>query len=462
MGQGVMGKGRLVVVSNRLPLGPNPSGGLVVALRDAFDEAGGIWVGTSGRQSETPKTRFDSHPGLPFDRLSFDLTKTEYEHYYLGYSNSVLWPLFHGRADLMETRSRFLADYRAVNARLAQMLAGVVHRDDVIWVQDYHLLPLAQALRATGVSNRIGFFLHIPFPALYDIMALPNSEEFIGWLAAYDLVGLQARRDVARLLEAFRSRPDVELMPDGSAKLGEQRVEARSFPIGIDAAAFAREAAKAFEVQPRVPLEPGERLIIGVDRLDYSKGIPNRFKAFRRLLEVHPELNGLVSLLQIAPPTREEVAAYQDIRSELEQLSGQINGAYADLTWTPIRYIHRAVPRARLAGLYRQAAVGLVTPLADGMNLVAKEYVAAQNIEDPGVLVLSDFAGAAEQMEDALLVNPFDLDQVAEALARALKMPKGERRARHEALMEGLLTQDITWWSRKYLAALRGVPRGLE
>ncbi|QBY00358.1 trehalose-6-phosphate synthase [Rhodophyticola sp. CCM32] len=454
--------GRLIVVSNRLPLGPNPSGGLVVALKDAFHEAGGIWVGTSGRIEARPKQRFDSHPGLAFERFSFDLTQKEHENYYLGYSNSVLWPLFHGRADLMETRPEFLEDYRGVNARLAQMLASELHRDDVIWVQDYHLLPLAQALRDAGVSNRIGFFLHIPFPALYDIMALPNSEEFIGWLGGYDLVGLQTRRDVARLLEVFRSRPDAELLPDGSAKLGEQRIEARSFPVAIDTAAFAREAASAAASRPGVALEPGEQLIMGVDRLDYSKGLPNRFKAFARLLETHAEVNGLVTLLQIAPPTREAVAAYQDIRTELEQLSGQINGAYADLTWTPIRYIHRAVPRARLAGLYRQAAVGLVTPLADGMNLVAKEYVAAQDPDNPGVLILSDFAGAAEQMEDALLVNPFDLDQVAEAMARALKMPKGERCARYDALMDGLLREDINWWSRSYLKALRGVSRGLS
>ncbi len=456
-----MSDGRLVVVSNRLPIGPNPSGGLVVALTDAFGDEGGLWVGTSGRVTTEPSGKFTHHDGLRFERLSFDLTLRQHENYYLGYSNSVLWPLFHGRADLMEIKSEFLDDYLAVNRHLAQMLASVVQRDDVIWVQDYQLLALAEALRDMGVNNRIGFFLHIPFPTLYDIKALPNSEAFISWLASFDLIGLQAQRDVARLLEAFRSRKDAEFLPDGAIRFGEHRVEARNFPVGIDAAAFAREAVAATKARPGVSLEPGERLIIGVDRLDYSKGIPNRFKAFARLLEKRETLSGQVTLLQIAPPTREEVAAYQDIRAELEQLSGQINGRYADLTWTPIRYIHRAVPRARLAGLYRQAAIGLVTPLADGMNLVAKEYVAAQDPEDPGVLVLSSFAGAAEQMEDALIVNPFDLDEVADAMARALEMPLGERKARHGRLMQGLLEQDVTWWSRSFLATLRGVPRGL-
>ncbi|MEM7723401.1 MAG: trehalose-6-phosphate synthase [Pseudomonadota bacterium] len=451
-------KGRLVVVSNRLPLGDNPSGGLVFALRDALAQSGGIWVGTSGDVSSAPMTDFDHHGGLPFDRLSFDLTEAEHEGYYLGYSNSVLWPLFHGRSDLMELQSEHLEHYRAVNARLATMLAGVLERDDVVWVHDYHLLPLAQKLRALGLSNRIGFFLHIPFPTLYNITALPNSREFIAWLVQYDLVGLQTKRDVAQLIEAFRSRPDAELLRDGVVKFGGHQVVCDSFPIGIDAEGFANVAA-ATDPRDGPLVAEDEKLIIGVDRLDYSKGLPNRLQAFERLLERHPQVSGRVSLLQIAPPTREGVAAYDDIRTELEQLSGRINGAYADLRWTPIRYIHRPVPRDRLAGLYRQAAVGLVTPLADGMNLVAKEYVAAQDPEDPGVLILSTFAGAAEQMKEALIVNPFDLDSISDAMAMALDMPLAERQRRHGALMAGLQDQDVVWWSSAYLDALQGVPR---
>lgn len=449
--------GRLIVVANRLPLGDNPSGGLVVALADALEASGGIWIGTSGDLAESPSRDFARHPGLGFERLSFDLTEAEHRTYYLGYSNSVLWPLFHGRADLLVLRGADLDGYRAVNERLADMILTVVARDDVIWVQDYHLLPLADALRRRGLTNRIGFFLHIPFPNLSDVMALPNAEEFIGWLAQYDLVGLQAKRDVARLLEAFRSRPDAVLEEGGVARFGPNRVLARSFPIGIDVAAFTEMAAR--EDGAPIPLEPGQKLLIGVDRLDYSKGIPQRFQGFERLLERCPDYVEKVSLLQIAPPTRGEVEAYQDIREATEGLAGRINGRFATLDWVPIRFIHRAVPRARVARLFRQAAVGFVTPLADGMNLVAKEYVAAQDPEDPGVLVLSTFAGAAEQMEAALPVNPYDLDQVADTLDRALSMDLSERQARHRALMAGLRVEDIAWWSAAFLDALRAAPR---
>jgi len=449
--------GRLVVVSNRLPLGENPSGGLVVALAETLEQSGGIWIGTTRDVAEAPPAELTSHPGLGFDRLSFDLTAAEHETYYLGYSNSVLWPLFHGRADLLALNAADLEGYRAVNTRMARFVAGVIERDDLIWVQDYHLLPLAQELRALGITNRIGFFLHIPFPNVSDIMALPNAVEFTGWLAQFDLVGLQAERDVSRLMEAFRSRDDAEVIDGNVVRFGRNRVYAESFPIGIDADAF-QATAETGDFAP-VRLAEGERLVIGVDRLDYTKGIPQRFQAFERLLELREDLAGQVSLLQIAPPTRGEVEAYRDIRDETEQLSGRINGRFADLDWTPIRYIHRSVPRERIAHLFRQAAVGLVTPLADGMNLVAKEYVAAQDPEDPGVLVLSAFAGAAEQMEAALIVNPYDLDQTASAMATALSMGLDERRARHAELMEDLRARDIGWWSRAFLSRLRSVPR---
>ncbi len=450
-------KGRLVVVSNRLPLGDNPSGGLVVALAEALEQSGGIWIGTTRDIAETQSDDLTSHPGLGFDRLSFDLTAEEHETYYLGYSNSVLWPLFHGRADLLALNAADLEGYRAVNKRMAHYVAGVIERDDLIWVQDYHLLPLARELRALGITNRIGFFLHIPFPNLSDIMALPNAREFTGWLAQYDLVGFQAERDVSRLMEAFRSRDDAEVIDEHVVRFGPNRVFAESFPIGIDADAF-QEMAAAEDLAP-VRLAKGERLVVGVDRLDYTKGIPQRFQAFERLLEIRDDLSGQVSLLQIAPPTRGEMPAYRAIRDETEQLSGRINGRFADLDWTPIRYIHRAVPRERIAHLFRQAAVGLVTPLADGMNLVAKEFVAAQDPEDPGVLVLSAFAGAAEQMEAAIIVNPYDLDQTAAAMATALSMGLEERRARHRELMADLRGRNIGWWSRAFLGKLRAVPR---
>ncbi len=442
--------GRLIVVSNRLPLGDTSSGGLVVALKDALTD-GGVWIGNSGKIAKEPSSELRDHPGAPFQRLSFDLTRAEYRNFYLGYSNSVLWPLCHGRADLLELQPAYLEAYREVNRRIARMVADVAEPDDRIWVQDYHLFPLAHELRALGVEAPIGFFLHIPFPGPMEFQALSNGRELCQWIAAYDLMGLQASRDVASCLQVFRQVPGAQILLNGQLKLEDRIVRVASFPIAIDPVEFAHMAEKA----PVRTLSEEADLVIGVDRLDYSKGLPQRFRAFGHLLDDRPDLAGRVGLLQIAPPTREEVKAYQDIREELEQLSGRINGAHATLGWTPIRYIHRAVDRARLAGLFREARVGMVTPLADGMNLVAKEYVAAQNPEDPGVLVLSKFAGAVEQMSGgAIIVNPHDIAEMAEALAQALVMPLEERRRRYEAMAAVLRDQDIAWWRERFLSAL--------
>lgn len=439
--------GRLVVVSNRLPLGNNPSGGLVVALQEALS-AGGVWIGNSGAPTEDAGLDLTAHPGAAFDRLSFDITPEEHDDYYLGYANSVLWPLCHRRVDLIEMRPDYLSAYRRVNRRIARMVARVVEPGDRIWVQDYHHLPLAHELRALGVTNPIGLFLHIPFPGPMGFQALPNAEEVARWVAAFDLFGLQGERDVSSLREAFRTVPGTSVPGDGRLAMGGQEVRVAAFPIGIDVDDFV---AAAEEAGPR---PEGPATIIGVDRLDYSKGIPERFRAFADLLDRRPDLAGQVELLQIAPPSREEVQAYRDIRDELEGMTGRINGEHADLDWTPIRYIHRSVPRTRLATLFRHARIGLVTPLADGMNLVAKEYVCAQDPEDPGVLILSKFAGAAEQMGEALIVNPHDAEEMAHQIITALWMSEDERRERHTALMEGLRSQDVHWWRRSFLAAL--------
>ena len=441
--------GRLVVVSNRLPLGDNPSGGLVVALQDALSQ-GGVWIGNSGAPVDEPSQTLTEHPGAPFDRLSFDVSDAENENYYLGYSNSVLWPLCHRRVDLIRMKPDYLSAYRRVNRRVARLVARVVAPGDRIWVQDYHLLPLAHELRTLGVTNPVGLFLHIPFPGPMAFQALPNAEEMARWIVAFDLFGLQGKRDVSACLEAFRTIPEAAIHQDGKVSLEGQEVRIAAFPIGIDVDDFVEAAEQG---GPRPHGLPAQ--IIGVDRLDYSKGIPQRFRAFADLLDRRPDLLGQLELLQIAPPSRESVQAYRDIREELEQLTGRINGQHADLDWTPIRYIHRSVPRERLAVLFRHARIGLVTPLADGMNLVAKEYVCAQDPDDPGVLILSKFAGAAEQMGDlALIVNPHDVEEMAQAIVTALWMSEGERRDRHAALMEGLRAQDVHWWRRSFLAAL--------
>ena len=447
--------GRLVVVSNRLPLGDNPSGGLVVAMGEALSE-GGIWIGSASETVDEPASELTPHPGAPFERLSFDLTPDEHAHYYLGYANSVLWPLCHFRVDLMVMRPDYLAAYRRVNRRIARLVAAQLRPGDRVWVQDYHHLPLAHELRTLGVENPVGLFLHIPFPGPMAFNALPNAEEVARWIAAFDLFGLQAERDVAACGEAFKTVEGAEVS-GGVFSLGGQSVHVAAFPIGIEVGEFAAIAAEAPAPEPG-----GPAIVIGVDRLDYSKGLPQRFRAFGELLERRPDMAGDISLLQIAPPTREDIRAYKDIREELERLTGAINGEHATLDWTPIRYIHRAVPRERLAGLYRNAAIGLVTPLADGMNLVAKEYVTAQDPEDPGVLILSKFAGAVEQMGEALVVNPHDTEEVAQAIVTALWMPMRERRERHSALMERLREQDVHWWRRTFLAALDDAARDVS
>lgn len=446
--------GRLICLSNRIPTGANPSGGLVVALGDVLSETGGIWIGTSGEISETRATELREIEGGPFRRLCFDLTAEEQENYYAGYSNSVLWPLFHGRTDLMEIHQHYLSSYKQVNRRLAKLVAPMIAPEDKIWVQDYHLLPLACELRLLGVTNPIGFFLHTPFPGPTAMQALPNGREVCQWISNYDLVGLQAERDVRACLASMIEIAEASDLGNGYVHLAPRQCRIAAFPISIDAQEFMELAEAQFDLLPAGIVKEDRRLMIGVDRLDYSKGVPHRFRAFGEFLNRHEEWHRHVSLLQISPPTREGVQAYDDIREETEHLSGRINGQYADIQWVPVRFINRAVPREVLAGLYRASHVALVTPLMDGMNLVAKEFVAAQSPKDPGVLVLSQFAGAAEQMDAALMVNPHDPEQVATSMLTALMMSRGERRERYNALMDGLTRHDVHWWSKTFLDAL--------
>jgi trehalose 6-phosphate synthase len=449
---------RLVVISNRLPMGANPSGGLVVALHDTLAKSGGCWIGAHP-ETGTVEDRFEEIEGQDYRRLAFRLSEHEFEQYYLGYANSVLWPLCHRRPDLVSITSEAYECYEAVNRRVARMVASELKPDDLVWVQDYHFIPLARELRALGVENRIGMFLHIPFPVLADLSILPNPEEFADSLSHYNLVGLQTRGDVARCLEMFRDDPRAEFLTDASIKFRDRRTAVRSFPIGIDVAGFQADA----QCEMEDPFGAGgpDLFAIGVDRLDYSKGLPNRFRAFGRYLELRPpEMRPC--LVQIAPPTRQEVLAYQNITEELQGLTGQINGRFAELDWTPIRFINRSVDRSRLARLYRKARSCLVTSLADGMNLVAKEFVAAQDADDPGVLILSRFAGAAEDMVDALLVNPYDIDDMAQAIDRAFKMPLAERRERHRSCLAVVESSDAALWSANFVNVLRTESSGRE
>lgn len=452
---------RLIVASNRVADIDKAvqSGGLAVALEDALQRGRGLWFGWDGTTVDEDASlgiKLQQHNGIR--TATIPLTRRDYEEYYLGFSNRALWPTFHYRLDLAHFEHAFVDGYRRVNQRLAQSLAALIEPDDLIWVHDYHLMPLAEELRQQGVKDKIGFFLHIPFPSPDFFSAIPEHTWLAKVMFAYDVVGFQTSSDTANFIRYAVENLEAEIVDNDRVRAFGRTITARAFPIGIDPdsvfeMAHTPEAdAHMARLQRR---SMANMFVLGVDRLDYTKGLPGRMRAFRRLLELYPDLRKRVTMMQIAPPTREEVEAYTDIRQELEGLSGSINGEFGDFDWTPVRYIHRAIPRATLAALFRASQVGLVTPLRDGMNLVAKEYVASQDPEDPGVLVLSKFAGAAEDLVEAIAVNPYDTDEVAEALHAALTMPAAERRERYESLIVRVRTNNVERWREAFLDTLK-------
>jgi trehalose 6-phosphate synthase len=365
--------------------------------------------------------------------------------------------VFHYRLDLADFDAGYIAGYRRVNQLFARKLLPLLQPDDVVWIHDYHLIPLAAELRALGCKQRIGFFLHIPLPPPLILAAIPGHDWLIRALFAYDLVGFQSKADLDHFAGYVESEAHAQPVDDGRWRAFGRTVQAGAFPIGIDVQEFTElaNASEAVEMYERMRMEYSRRkLLVGVDRLDYTKGLPQRMRAFREFLSKNPDLRSSATLIQIASPSRENVTAYTEILHELESLCGSINGNFGELDWMPVRYIHRTVARARLPGLYRASRVALVTPLRDGMNLVAKEFLAAQNPDDPGVLVLSRFAGAAEQLREALLVNPYDTEGTAAAILLALQMPLEERRKRHEAMMGTIRRYDVHWWCESFLAAL--------
>jgi len=446
---------RLVVVSNRVAdFGAKfQTGGLAVALGDALKASQGVWFGWSGDVTDdalrTPP-KVESISGLTV--ATIDLTPQEAEGYYYGYANRCLWPSLHYRLDLAQCNEEHNETYFNVSARFADALMPLVESDDLIWVHDYHLIPLAEELRGRGCTSRIGFFLHTPFPSPEIFAAIPGQKRLGNALMVYDVVGFQTCSDRDNFRRYVAASLDGEpLHGDRMAAQGETTT-ASVFPIGIDATAFRKLAEAESSKGPILPdLGEGMKTIIGVDRLDYTKGLPERLRAFEQLLEEFPEHRGKVRLVQIAPPTREILPVYQEIREDVERLVGRINGRFGDLRWTPVTYIHHGVPQDILTRLYREAAVGLVTPLRDGMNLVGKEYIAAQAPQDPGVLVLSRFAGAAEQLREALLINPHDINEMARALDRALTMPRQERWARHNRLWQRIETYDLANWRDSFI-----------
>ncbi len=451
--------GRLIIASNRVASPGAPrAGGLAVALWDALSErGGGVWFGWSGEtlERETRGVRLFAEDNVDFALA--DLTQTEYEGYYLGYANRALWPVFHYRTDLAHFDEAEFEAYEAVNRRFARLLAQLTRDEDTVWVHDYHFLLMGQEMRASGWNGLMGFFLHIPFPAPEVFASLPQHQRLARGLCAFDLVGFQTDRDTANFRRYLVEQAGGTLLEDGRIQAFDRTLRADSFPIGIDpddieTQAEGDEGRSAAGRLGRIT--ENRSLVIGVDRMDYSKGLPQRMEAFGRMLDDHEELAGTVSFLQIAPPSREAVDAYQVLREELDRLAGRINADYADLDWMPIRYLARSYSRGALCGLFRLSRVGLVTPLYDGMNLVAKEFIAAQLPEDPGALVLSEFAGAAEELQSALLVNPHDIAATADAIYRALSMPVEERRERWTDLIRAVKERDISWWRRKFLDAL--------
>jgi trehalose 6-phosphate synthase len=453
---------RLIVISNRVSAptsegGSGAQGGLAVALSAALREYRGLWFGWSGDRIEefTGDINFQRAHGVT--TATIDLEEQDVDEYYNGYANRTLWPLFHYRIDLAEYDRSFAGGYERVNERFAGTVAPLIEPDDLVWVHDYHLIPLGAQLREKGIKNRMGFFLHIPWPPSRLLVSLPFHEGLVLSLLAYDVIGFQTEE----WLESFRHYVERELGgtcdSDGTIHVGNRSVHAAAYPIGIDYKEFteAANSEPAREAFGRLKESAtGRRTIIGVDRLDYSKGLEERFLGYRRFLEEHEDCRGKVFMLQIAPPSRGEVATYEVIREDLDELSGRINGEFAEVDWVPIRYVNQGYAREDLAGFYRAADVALITPLRDGMNLVAKEYVAAQDPEDPGVLILSRFAGAALQLKDAILVNPYSKEEISDAILQAIQMPKEERVRRWQGMIESVRDEDVVAWRHAFVSAL--------
>ena len=454
---------RLIAVSNRVadPQSGKSAGGLAVGLLAALKKHGGVWFGWGGNtchgEPSEPKV-------LRRGRISYatvDIDEHDFDDYYNGYANGCLWPLCHYMLGFFHYERRFAQAYERVNTLFARKLRPMLRADDVIWAHDYHLFPLARELRRAGVTNPIGFFLHVPFPNIDVLRTLPGHRVLLEMLTRYDVIGFQTEHDVRSFIEGLARSGLLESeLSGGRCRACGREFTVAAFPIGIDVPGVVRMAQRSVHsatVSRTVKGLVDRELIIGVDRLDYSKGLPERFRAFEDLLTRYPDTRGRLVFMQVAPPTRSGVRAYQDIREELERSAGHINGRFAEPDWVPIRYLNRGFSRSMLMGLLRAARIGLVTPLRDGMNLVAKEYVAAQNPENPGALVLSPLAGAASELDAAIIVNPFDTQGVADAIQRAVNMPLTERVERHTAMMSVLEKNDINAWTEGFVTALEKV-----
>ena len=452
-----------ILISNRIAepsRGGAMPGGLAAALYAATDKNGAWWIGSSGKHtkegaSDAPIHTKDIGAGK---LITVDFPATSYRNFYNGMANSAIWPILHDRADLLHYDERFFHAYAAINDLMAEAVAKIAQPDALIWVHDYHFFMLGECLRRRGLTNPIGFFLHTPFPTLSVLSCMPQHKAIMQSLSAYDLIGFQTGNDLLHFRDYATSELAATQTGQTTLRFNTKRVQIGIFPIGIDVDRFAEAAERNHKARRlnrmRHDLHDGA-MVIGVDRLDYSKGLPLRFESYEQFLTLYPDERKRVSFLQITPPTRSEVESYRRVRSELAAKAGDINARFGSVDWMVLRYVNESFSPDELAGFYRMSKAACVTPLRDGMNLVAKEYVAAQDPEDPGVLVLSRFAGAAQEMGAALLVNPYDTEEVARSLHQALYMPQAERKERWDTLMRVLRKADLQSWYDSFFVALR-------
>ena len=484
---------RLIVVSNRVPpvsdfysvgKGEATAGGLVTAVRAAMNQRGGLWFGWSSRSTRRRPSAVPNVSDFGAIKLAtMELSEDEVSLYYSGYANRTLWPLLHSFPARVVVRRDTYRAYRRINQRFAEALLPMLEPNDLVWVQDFHLFHVGYELRQLGWQGKVGFFLHVPFPSADIFGILPWARDTLEALLRYDLVGVHDGRYLRNLVDSMDyelggkatgashsyagspSSPDDYQSPtsgDGDRPPGCYSRDGHTaklgvYPIGIDPDMFKQhEDRRTPSLADELSLvaDPNQRLVLGVDRLDYTKGIPHRLRIFGRMLERHPSLGGNITYVQISSPSRTRVPEYIQEKEQVERLVGQINGQFSQAGWVPIRYLYRSYPQSELAGFYHDADVCLVTPLRDGMNLVAKEFVAAQDARSPGALVLSRFTGAASAMRDAVIVNPYDIDGAAEATYRALRMPIGERRRRHNSLMAVVQKHSSQNWSDSFCRAL--------
>jgi len=475
---------QLVVVSNRLPLSfkqykgelkavPS-SGGLVSALVPILKDHGGTWIGSPGiaglgddggtsrlsDEAGIQKLLDDSHDDA-YRYLPVHLTEEEQTNFYEGFSNEIIWPLFHDLQSRCRFFPRYWDFYQRVNRKFAEAAMSAAKADDIVWIQDYQLMLVASYLRKHRPKSKLAFFMHIPFPAPDIFEKLPWRGAILEGLLEHDLVGLQTLRDERNFVACIRSfLPGAKVERSGDVRrvyYANHKTRVQSFPISIDFKQYSDAAQSAPVVERAAKIRAELRdvhIALGVDRLDYTKGIPERLRAFSCLLSDYPELRGKVALFQIVVPSRETIVGYQNLMAEIERSVTHINGEFGGTGWVPVHYLHRSIPKEELIALYKASNTALITPLKDGMNLVAKEYCASRSDSD-GVLVLSEFAGAAPELgKGAVLVNPYDEIGVAEALNRSIHMTREERRRRMSRLRAGIRRHDILHWRDNFFAAL--------